>query len=197
MPIAAEAKAAAQLLLQGGLVSFPTDTVYGLACLATDPEARRRFYQAKGRPQDQPSILMAADIATLTPWLEFTQPASAAAAEFWPGPLTLVLRATAKAEQHLGEIVRNHTVAARIPAHETALALLRAVGAPLCTSSANRAGDPPPTTAAQARDALGDAVDAVLDGTPGSGRPSSILDLSGPEPKVLRQGAIPAERLLR
>jgi L-threonylcarbamoyladenylate synthase len=204
-------EAAAQALLGGGLVVFPTDTVFGVACVATAAPARERFYATKGRDHRQPAILMAAELPDLEPWVELGEAALGLAGEHWPGPLTLVLPATARAVEELGQVVAmpasdgstsgdaddRPTLAVRIPDHPAALALLRAVGQPLATSSANRAGQPPPTTLEQARAALGDGVEVYLPGEVRLGVASSILDLAHGTPRLLREGSIPAERLLR
>ncbi|HEV3231552.1 MAG TPA: L-threonylcarbamoyladenylate synthase [Candidatus Dormibacteraeota bacterium] len=215
----------------GGLVVFPTDTVFGLGCLAADPAARRRLYAVKRRDPSRPAILMAATLAALEPWVVLDDRARELAGEFWPGALTLVLPVTSRAAAELGEVVQAEpqaavaepgrllpgaspgrrrggpavaaprpgtpTLAVRIPDHPVALALLHAAPGPLATSSANRAGEPAPTTLAQARAALGGAVDAYLDGEVSLGVASSILDLAHGAPRLIRQGSIPPERLLR
>ena len=191
----ASVERAASILAGGGLVCFPTDTVYGLACRADSDAARTRFYAAKERPRHQPSIVMAADAEALTAWVEMAARARELATRFWPGPLTLVLPATAAATA-LGQVVRDGSLAVRVPAHDVALALLRATAAPLATSSANPSGGSPPTTGEGARDAIGDRVDAVLDGACPLGSASSILDLTRPEPRIVREGSIPSIRLL-
>jgi L-threonylcarbamoyladenylate synthase len=184
------------ILKQGGLIALPTDTVFALACLATDAAARTRFYAVKNRAEEQPAILMVGSIESAQLWARFGPEARRLAREHWPGPLTLILPGTPRALRELGQIVHDRTVAIRIPAHPVALSLIGRVEGPLCTSSANRAGKAPPRTAAEARAALGDAVEMVLDGDQGSGVPSSILDLTRKRPRVLRVGSIPAERLL-
>lgn len=189
--------AAVAALRTGGLVGFPTDTVYGLGALATSARSRGRLWAAKRRPQAQPAILMVARPWELEPWVVLDDRARSFIAEYWPGALTLVLRATGRASVQLGEVVSGGTLAVRIPAHSTALALLEAASAPLATSSANRTGMPAPTTALQAAEALPGDVDLLLDGEAPLGVASSILDLSRPEPRVLREGSIPARRLLR
>lgn len=189
--------AAARALREGGLVCFPTDTVYGVACLAADPGGREAFYAAKQRPADQPAILMVPDRRRLTPWVEIDERSAAFMDEHWPGALTLVLPATAAAEASFGPVVRDGTLAVRIPDHPVALGLLRAAAGPLATSSANRAGEGAPTTAEAAVAALGGDAAIVLDGVCELGEASSILDLTGPEPRLIREGSLPAERLLQ
>ena len=197
LPATAEGVAAAAAILdKGGLVCFPTDTVYGVGCLAEIAAARDRFYAAKARNPQQPAIVMAATQAALEPWVEVDDVAGAMMADHWPGPLTLVLRATPVAVTRLGPVVMEGSLAVRIPAHATAMALLEAVGRPLATSSANVVGAPAPRTASEAIASIGERVDAVLAGECPLGVASSILDLTGARPRVIREGAIPAARLL-
>ena len=170
---------AAGLLRAGAVVAFPTDTVYGLG--AATPEAVSRVYGLKGREASKPLILMAAGAADLG--VRLNAAARTLAERHWPGPLTLVVP-----DGHRG------TVGVRVPAHELMLALLRRTG-PLWTTSANRSGEPDCLTADEVAADLPE-VDAVLDGgrAPG-GVPSTVLDVTGLEPRVLRAGAIPAEAL--
>jgi L-threonylcarbamoyladenylate synthase len=181
--------------LRGGrVVGFPTDTVYGLAVLASDAGAVRRVFEIKRRPLSLPLILMVAEVAQVPELAEVGERDRAYMDRWWPGPLTLVLRAM----RHLGPpLIKEEpaTVGVRIPDHPYALALLRAVGAPLATTSANRSGEPEAMTPVEVARLGGLA--AVLDGgrAPG-GVPSTLLDLSGAEPRILREGPIPAEALL-
>jgi L-threonylcarbamoyladenylate synthase len=189
----------------GGLVAFPTDTVYALACRADDPEAIARFYRVKGRPTGQPSILLAHDLDALRQWVSFDRSALGYAEEFWPGPLTLILPldrarldgAPTEVRGALESLAADGTIGVRVPDHVTARELLAAWGMPLCTSSANRAGEPPTTTGRGVVDSLGEEVSVVIDGDCPLGRASSILDLTRAEAVVLREGTIPATRLLR
>ena len=182
-----------ELLRAGQVVGFPTDTVYGLAALASDAGAVRHVYEIKGRPEGRPLIVMVPEAAQVSELAEVGERERACMARWWPGPLTLVLRAKPHLEPPLvsGE---PPTVGVRVPGHPAALALLRAVGAPLATTSANLSGQPGAMTASEAAGL--DGLAAVLDGgrAPG-GVPSTLLDLSGPEPRVLREGPIPAESL--
>jgi L-threonylcarbamoyladenylate synthase len=170
---------AARLLRAGGVIAFPTDTVYGLAALASDRAAVGRIYELKGRSPSQPLILMVAEAADLDTSVVVDERAKGYMARWWPGPLTLVLPAREGAV----------TIAVRIPDHPVALALLREVGEPLATTSANRSGDPPALAADDAARLGG--LDAVLDGgrAPG-GVPSTLLDLTGTEPRTLREGPV-------
>jgi L-threonylcarbamoyladenylate synthase len=174
---------AARLIRGGGVVAFPTDTVYGLGAAADDEVARRRIYRIKGRPVGLPLILMVAAESQLEGWVHLDSRAEALVRRWWPGPLTLILHAKG-----------GGTLGVRIPQHEVALELLRAAG-PLMTTSANLHGKDPALSAAEAGVLSG--VAAVLDGgvTPG-GTASTVLDLTGPEPHVLREGAIAAPELL-
>jgi len=188
---------AAALLRSGGLVAFPTETVYGLGADGLNPEAVARIYAAKGRPATNPLILHVADVpqaqALVTRW-----PAEAQllADRFWPGPLTLVLPATdgVPASVRAG----GPSVALRCPAHPVALALIRAVGRPLAAPSANRSQHLSPTCAAHVASSLGESVDLILDAGPtAAGLESTILDLSvpGARSRILRPGPIPPAEL--
>lgn len=185
---------AAALLRQGEVLGFPTDTVYGLAALARDRVAIRRVYEIKGRPLNQPLVLMVDEPGEVANWAHTDLRARRLMERWWPGPLTLVLPAHGRLRPPLVG-GRPRTLGVRVPDHPVALALLREVGEPLATTSANRSGEPEALTALEAGWLEG--VAAVLDGgrAPG-GVPSTVLDLSGPEPRVLREGAIPAADLL-
>jgi len=174
---------AAKMLRSGGVIAFPTDTVYGLGVSADDEVAGRRIYQIKGRPPGMPLILMVAAESQLEGLVHVDSRAEAMMRRWWPGPLTLVLHA-----------IGGGTLGVRIPKHKVALELLRHAG-PLMTTSANLHGEEPAMSAADAEKLTG--VMAVLDGgvAPG-GTASSVLDLTGPEPHVLREGAIPTAELL-
>ena len=174
---------AAQLLRGGGVVAFPTDTVYGLGADAADDLAQRRIYQIKGRPVGLPLILMAAAESQLTGWVHIDARAAEIIRRWWPGPLTVILHA-----------IGGGTLAVRIPNHVVALELLRASG-PLMTTSANLHGKDPAMTAGEAGELPG--LSAILDGGPApGGTASTVLDLTGPEPHILRLGAISTEELL-
>ena len=186
---------AAALLANGGLVGFPTETVYGLGADATDPVAVRRIFAAKGRPLGHPLIVHIAAIDDLVVWA--AEPSEAAirlAAAFWPGPLTLVVgRGTGIADEVTGG---RPTVGLRMPDHPLALALLRSAGVPVAAPSANRFGRVSPTTAADVRADLGDLVDLVLDGGPCEvGLESTIVELTSGTPTLLRAGGVPVETI--
>ena len=181
---------AAELLRGGAVIAFPTDTLYAVAARAGDPAAVARLYEVKRRPSAQPMVWLVLDQAQVERFAVVSAAAAELMARFWPGPLTLVLPARIPTE--------GPTIAVRAPNHEVALALLRSLGEPIASSSANRAGAPPPVDADQVIAALGDELDLVVDGGPCAiGQPSTILDVSGTAPRILRQGAIPDFELIR
>jgi L-threonylcarbamoyladenylate synthase len=181
---------AAGVIHGGGLVAFPTETVYGLGADALNPAAVRRIFEAKGRPSSNPLIVHVASVeaarALTTTWPET---AGRAAAAFWPGPLTLVLpKRTGIPDEVTAGLP---SVAVRIPGHLVAQALLEVVGRPLAAPSANRSLRVSPTTAGHVARSLGARVDLILDGGPtGVGIESTVLDLTGPIARVLRPGTI-------
>ncbi len=154
---------AAQILREGGLVAFPTETVYGLGADASSSEALRRLYAVKGRPSAHPVIVHLASVSQLGDWaVDVSASARALAEAFWPGPLTMVLD---RASHVLDEVTGGRdTVGVRVPNAPLALALLEAFGGGVAAPSANRFGHVSPTTAEAVRAELGDDVDAVLDG---------------------------------
>ncbi|MGH8896287.1 MAG: L-threonylcarbamoyladenylate synthase [Egibacteraceae bacterium] len=196
MPADAEGvRQAAAVLRGGGLVAFPTETVYGLGSCAWDAEAARRVFDVKGRPADNPLIVHVADHGGLAEVAAAVSPlARRLAARFWPGPLTVVVEAVADLPPVTTAGLA--TVGVRMPAHPAALALLQAAGVPVAAPSANRSGRPSPTTAAHVLDDLGGQVDVVLDGGPCEvGVESTVVDARGCAPVVLREGAVSREQL--
>ncbi|PWI45014.1 L-threonylcarbamoyladenylate synthase [Streptomyces sp. ICBB 8177] len=186
---------AAGVLRAGGLVALPTETVYGLGADAEDPAAVSRIFQVKGRPPSHPLIVHLGDAQMLDEWVEDVPPTARLLAErFWPGPLTLVLRRGRRVPlEATGGL---ETVAVRVPDHPVALALLAAFGGGVTAPSANRFGAVSPTTADHVRMELGDAVDFVLDGGPCAvGVESTIVDVTGDTPSILRPGGITREAL--
>lgn len=186
---------AARCLRQGGLVAFPTETVYGLGAHALDSHAVARIFEAKGRPVNDPLIVHVADfeqIEALVSHIPATAPALAA--RFWPGALTLVMpRSTAVPDVVTAGLP---TVAVRVPSHPVARALLAATRLPVAAPSANLFSRPSPTRASHVRDDLEGRVDIILDGGPAHvGLESTVLDLSGDVPAVLRPGAISLQAL--
>jgi L-threonylcarbamoyladenylate synthase len=179
---------AAARLRAGAVIAFPTDTLYGVGARAADPAAVARLYQVKRRPSVQPMVWLVTGQDQVERFAVVSLAAAELMARFWPGPLTLVLPASTA--------TNGPTIAVRAPNHDVALALLTALGEPIASSSANPAGQSPPVDADQVIAALGDELDVVLDGGRCAiGQPSTILDLTGAAPRVLRQGAIPAEAL--
>lgn len=190
-----EVRRAAEILKRGGLVGFPTETVYGLGADASSKEAVSRLYAAKRRPLDHPVIVHFADADLAFSWArDVPQAAKKLAAKFWPGPLTLILKRSSKA----GDFVTGgqDCVGVRVPSHRVAQELLRAFGGGIAAPSANRFGQVSPTTAAHVREDLGKDVELVLDGGPSEvGIESTIVDLSAGEPVLLRPGKISAAEL--
>jgi L-threonylcarbamoyladenylate synthase len=187
---------AAAVLRAGGLVAFPTETVYGLGADATNSEAVTRIYTVKGRPSDHPIIVHIASVADLDRYAaDVPDAARALAAECWPGPLTLVVNL--REGTIVPEVTGGRdTVAMRVPAHPIALALLAEVGRGVAAPSANRFGKVSPTTAAHVRVDLGTDVDCVLDGGPAAiGVESTIVDCSRPDPAILRLGGVDAQTI--
>lgn len=181
---------AVEVLQRGGIVVFPTDTVYGVGAHAFMDDAVSKLYQVKERPRERAIALLIADAQDMAILASpVPQAAWQLAERFWPGGLTLVLpKAPSLATL---ATAGGDTVALRIPNHPFALALIHALGAPLAATSANPTGMPSPTTAHQAREQLGNRVDLVVDGGRClGGVESTVLDLSGPEPRILREGAI-------
>ncbi len=181
---------AVAILRRGGLVAFPTETVYGLGADAGNAEAVRRLFAAKGRPADHPVIVHLAGAAHLKDWSrEITPLAQKLAAKFWPGPLTLILRRAAG----VSDLVTGgqDTVGLRVPSHPLAQALLTAFGGGIAAPSANRFGRVSTTTAQHVAQELGGRVDYVLDGGASDiGIESTIVDATGEHPVLLRPGHI-------
>lgn len=186
---------AAEHLRRGGLVAFPTETVYGLGADASDAAAVARIFAAKGRPADHPLIVHLADADQLDAWAaDVPESARRLAARFWPGPLTLILRKRPEVPDAVTG--GQPTVGVRVPSHPVARALLRAFGGGVAAPSANRFGRVSPTTAERVVAELGDRVDVVLDGGACEvGLESTIVDLSGDRPRLLRPGGIDAAEL--
>jgi L-threonylcarbamoyladenylate synthase len=186
---------AAERLRAGGLVAFPTETVYGLGVHALDRDAVRRLFEAKGRPATDPLIVHVASIADLAPLVLGVPPeARRLAARFWPGPLTLVLPRSPIVPDEVTAGL--DTVAVRIPAHPVARALLDAVGLPIAAPSANLFSRPSPTLAIHVLDDLDGRINIIIDAGPTTvGLESTVLDLSGAIPTILRPGAVTAEML--
>ena len=188
---------AARILRSGGLVAFPTETVYGLGADATNGQAVARIFEAKGRPRFNPLIAHVADLAAARDLADFGDEALALAEKFWPGPLTLVLPLQPGARFPISELVTAglDTLALRVPAHPIARRLLAAAGVPIAAPSANISGRVSPTSARHVEEDLGPAVDMILDGGPAqTGLESTIVVLS-PVPTLLRPGGLPREQI--
>lgn len=195
MPMPQGLTRAAELLRAGGLVAFPTETVYGLGGDARDDQAVARIYQAKGRPRFNPLIVHVPDLDTAQRYALFDDRALAIAAQFWPGPLTLVLPLRADAGLSALVTAELPTVAIRVPAHPVARALLAEFDGPLAAPSANPSGKVSPTRAAHVIEGLSGRIAAVLDGGPCAvGVESTILGLAD-TPALLRPGGVSVESL--
>lgn len=179
-------------LRRGEVIAVATDTVYGLACDPRDPRAVDRVYALKRRPADLELTLLARSVAQLDAVVAWTAEAAAMAAAFWPGPLSLVLPVGA---EPLAVPRHGGTLSVRVPDHRRLLELLELSG-PLASTSANRHGAAPATTAEAVRHAFGDEVAMIVGGRSPAGRPSTIIDCSVTPPRVLREGPIDRSRLL-
>ncbi len=190
--------AAAACLARGGLVAFPTETVYGLGADATNGEAVARLYAAKGRPSFNPLIVHVPDRADAERLAVFDEAAGRLANAFWPGPLTLVL--PKRSPSPISELATAglDTFALRVPAHPVARDLLRAAGKPIVAPSANRSGHVSPTTAAHVLADLRGRVDLIVDGGPTTvGLESAIVACHDGRPRLLRPGAVAREAIER
>jgi len=183
-PDPAAIREAAGLLRRGGLVAFPTETVYGLGANLQDPQAVQELYQVKQRPFEKQATLHIADFGQVERERAAVSPlAWEILRRFWPGPLTVVL---ARPD--------GSTIGFRMPGHPVALALLKEAAVPVIAPSANLAGQPPAVTAEQVLRVFSDKIDAVLDGGPASsGVSSTVVDLSSEPPRILREGALAGE----
>ncbi|MCY3914093.1 MAG: L-threonylcarbamoyladenylate synthase [Chloroflexi bacterium] len=194
-PTEAAIERCAQVIAAGGVAVVPTDTLYGLAAGISNAEAVARVAAIKGRAlgTGMPVLLASseqvASVGVSAPYLEEL------GAAFWPGGVTLVIPARPAIDPRITDTRR--TVAVRVPGMAVTREICRRAGAPITGTSANRHGDPPPTSAAEARAALGDAVDALLDGGPVGGTASTIVDLTGDRPRILRAGAVSWDDLRR
>ena len=190
-----EVRRAAEILKRGGLVAFPTETVYGLGADAANEKAVARLYAVKGRPADHPVIVHFASAEQAFAWArEVPEAARQLAARFWPGPLTLILKRSKLAQDFVTG--GQDTVGLRVPSHPVAHEMLSIFGSGVAAPSANRFGLVSPTTPAHVREDLGDEVDLVLEGGPSDvGIESTIVDLSGAGAVLLRPGGISAEQL--
>lgn len=185
---------ALEVLQKGGLVAFPTDTVYGLGALAFDGNAVESIYFAKDRPVEKAIPVLIGDHAELEKVSNnISDVVHKLVSQFWPGPLTVVVPKKATLPE---AVSASETVGVRIPDHQVARALLRSTG-PMAVTSANISGQPSPSTAQEVFEQLNGRIDLIIDGgkTPG-GVPSTLVDCTGSEIKVLREGPISLEQIL-
>ena len=186
---------AADMIRDGLVVAYPTDTLYGLAVDPRNAVAVRRLFELKGRPETSALTLIAADAAQARLAGEMTADADRLAARWWPGPLTIVVRA--RPGLAMETLAGGLTVGVRVPDQAVARALAEAVGFCITATSANRSGDTPASTAAGVGEAL-PIVDAILDGGPSrGGPPSTIVDAAQDDVTLIRAGAVPWDRVLR
>jgi tRNA threonylcarbamoyl adenosine modification protein (Sua5/YciO/YrdC/YwlC family) len=188
--------AAAAILRAGGIAGVPTDTVYGLAADPFRAGATDRLFKIKRRPRTFELPVLVADMEqalTLAVAGAIPPVAERLMVRFWPGPLTVVLPRRPDLNADLGS--DDATIGVRCPNHPVPLALCRAIG-PIATTSANRHGEPPATTAPELAEALGSCVEVVLDGGPCTGNPSTVVDCTGAEPRLLREGRLSWDEVL-
>jgi len=187
---------AARILREGGMIAFPTETVYGLGANALDGRAVAGIFAAKGRPAINPVIVHVANRSEAEKYVEADARAKGLMAAFWPGPLTLIL--PKKENSGISDLVSAglSTIGIRMPSHPVALALLEKTGVPIAAPSANASGEPSPTTPRHVQESLGEKVPLILAaGACIVGLESTVLDLSGPVPVIVRPGAVTAEDL--
>lgn len=191
----ASVKRAASIILSGGVVIYPTDTVYGLGCNPADTDASKRICMIKERA-DKPLPVACADIEAARHIVQFNPAAERIAEKFWPGPLMLVL--PTKVNYSIWVTHGASTLGVRIPNHAIARRLAKLSGGTIISTSANKSGKPPHTTAQDANEQLGHMVELVLDGGPTPmTQPSTVLDLSGEHAWILRKGPITADQIRR
>ncbi|MDH4163046.1 MAG: L-threonylcarbamoyladenylate synthase [Nitrospirota bacterium] len=181
------------VIRSGGIIAYPTDTFYGLGTDPRDPASVRRLFTIKRRRLEQPLLLLVSDIEEVEQWAaQVTRDARDLMDRYWPGPLTLVLQARAEVLPEL--TAGTGTIGLRVPGNEDTRSLLRSIGTALTGTSANRSGEPEPRTAGEVFASLGGELDLILDGgRANSERPSTIVDVSGSVPRIIRRGAIDLE----
>ncbi len=183
------------MIKNGGLIAYPTETVYGLGADPHNAEAIQKIFIAKGRAEDKGIILLIRGVDDLSRLVRAVSPTAQILIDaFWPGPLTLVFRANPDLSPAL--LGGRDTVALRHSSSPIATRLLMALGGPLTSTSANRSTEPPARSACEVENALGEHLDLILDGGPSdSARPSTLVDVSTDRAILLREGAIPAQEL--
>ncbi len=187
--------AASRTVKNGGLVIYPTDTVYGLGCDPLNPEAVKRVLNAKGEKRKKPLPVLASSKEQVERIAFLSEKARKIAEKFWPGSLTLVL----PKKRALPDVVALNldSVGVRVPRHETALQLISLSGGLLVGTSANRTGGKPPRTAQEAADQIGEEVDIIIDGGPAAlGVSSTVVDLTADTPRILREGPVSLKEIL-
>lgn len=190
-----ELQEAAQIIRDGGLVAFPTETVYGLGANALDEQAAKKIYEAKGRPSDNPLIAHVSSLDELKPLVkEIPEAAKRLMDAFWPGPMTMIFPKSGVVPY--GTTGGLDTVAVRMPSDPVARALISLAGVPIAAPSANTSGRPSPTTAQHVWQDMEGKIEMILDGGPvGIGLESTIVDVTGEIPTILRPGAVTLEML--
>ncbi len=180
---------AVRVLRDGGLVCYPTDTVYGIGAAAGDDAAVRRLFAVKGRSPDKPLPLLLADVSDAARVAEVTPLAKALATRFWPGALTIVMR---KAVSYRSlALAGGDTVALRVPDHELVRRIVRTLGEPITGTSANRAGTRAPISAAEVAFQMGEMVELIIDGGQSRTRlESTVIDITRDKPEIVREGAV-------
>ncbi len=180
---------AVRVLRDGGLVCYPTDTVYGIGAAAGDDAAVSRLFAVKGRSPDKPLPLLLADVSDAARVAEVTPLAKALAERFWPGALTIVMR---KADSYRSlALAGGDTVALRVPDHGLVRRIVRALGEPITGTSANRAGTRAPVSAAEVAFQMGDVVELIIDGGQSRTRlESTVIDITRDKPEIVREGAV-------
>jgi L-threonylcarbamoyladenylate synthase len=190
----AAADEAVAVLRSGGLVCYPTDTIYGIGAAAADDAAVRRLYAVKGRAPNKPLPLLLAEAGDAARIADVTPLAQTLAHRFWPGALTIVMRKLPSYRSLA--LAGQDTVALRVPDREIVRSIVRTFGWPVTGTSANRAGAPAPASAVEVQFQLGEMVDLIIDGGPCHGRAeSTVIDITQDPPRILREGAVSREEL--
>ncbi len=180
---------AVRVLRDGGLVCYPTDTVYGIGAAAGDDAAVRRLFAVKGRSLDKPLPLLLADVSDAARVAEVTPLAKALAGRFWPGALTIVMRKAVSCRSLA--LAGGDTVALRVPDHGLVRRIVRALGEPITGTSANRSGARAPVSAAEVAFQMGEMVELIIDGGQSrTGLESTVIDITHDEPEIVREGAV-------
>ena len=188
---------AAEILRTGGLVAFPTETLYGLGADARSDAAVRKVFEAKARPKEKALIVLVQDLDEAARYGVFNEQARLLATAFWPGALTIIVNRREGSGLSAEINPDSTTIALRAPGSEIVLRLLRAFSGPLTAPSANPSGATPPTTAKTVLRGLGTKIDAVLDGGPCPGKESTLIDISANPPRLLRENAISRAEIAR